>query len=202
MPLRDLVAAGRSTGLKTITAGSAGEYVPLRLDAAGHEEKAIAEIRDAVDRESEMEVEFAGGFFSNTRMMRELAVIMMVSVMLMYFILCAQFGSFLQPLIVLVEIPVDTAFALLTLLIFGQTLNLMSAIGIIVSCGIIVNDSILKIDAINELRESGMPLDEAIRTASRRRLRAIVMTSLTTVGAMVPVFFSSDMGSDLQRPSP
>lgn len=200
VPLRDLVAAGRSAGLKTITAGNAGEYVPLRLNAAGNEEKAIAEIRDAVDRENEMEVEFAGSFFSNTRMMREFAVIMLVSVMLMYFILCAQFGSFLQPLIVLVEIPVDTAFALLTLLIFGQTLNLMSAIGIIVSCGIIVNDSILKIDTINELRESGMPLDEAIRTASRRRLCAIVMTSLTTVGSMVPVFFSSDMGSDLQRP--
>lgn len=200
VPLRNLVTTGRNSGLKTITAGNSGEYVPLRLETVDNGEKTITEIRDAIDRESGMEVEFAGSFFSNTRMMRELAVIMLVSVMLMYFILCAQFGSFLQPLIVLVEIPVDTAFALLTLMIFGQTLNLMSAIGIIVSCGIIVNDSILKIDAINELRESGMPLDEAIRTASSRRLRAIVMTSLTTVGAMVPVFFSSDMGSDLQRP--
>ena len=85
--------------------------------------------------------------------MRELTVILLVSVMLMYFILCAQFESFLQPLIVLLEIPVDTFFALLALMIFGQTLNLMSAIGIIVTCGIVVNDSILKLDAINELRK-------------------------------------------------
>ena len=76
----------------------------------------------------------------------------------------------------------------------------MSAIGIIVTCGIVVNDSILKLDAINELRKGGMPLTEAIHTAGRRRLRAIIMTSLTTVFAMLPVLFTSDMGSELQRP--
>ena len=118
----------------------------------------------------------------------------------MYFILCAQFESFLQPLIVLLEIPVDTAFALLSLWLFGHTLNLMSAIGIIVTCGIVVNDSILKIDSINELRKGGMPLEEAIHTAGRRRLRAIIMTSLTTVFAMLPLLFTDDMGSELQRP--
>ena len=133
-------------------------------------------------------------------MIRELAVILLVSVMLMYFILCAQFESFIQPLIVLLEIPVDTFFALLTLLCFSQTLNLMSAIGIIVTCGIVVNDSILKLDAINELRKGGMPLLKAIHTAGQRRLRAIIMTSLTTIFAMVPVLFTSDMGSELQRP--
>lgn len=77
-------------------------------------------------------------------MMGELTVILFVSLLLMYFILCAQFESFLQPLIVLMEIPIDTAFALLALWVFGHTLNLMSAIGIIVTCGIVVNDSILK----------------------------------------------------------
>lgn len=120
-------------------------------------------------------------------MMGELTVILFVSLLLMYFILCAQFESFLQPLIVLMEIPIDTAFALLALWVFGHTLNLMSAIGIIVTCGIVVNDSILKMDAINELRKVGMPLVEAIHTAGRRRLRAIIMTSLTTIFAMVPL---------------
>ena len=132
--------------------------------------------------------------------MGELTVILFVSLLLMYFILCAQFESFLQPLIVLMEIPIDTAFALLALWVFGHTLNLMSAIGIIVTCGIVVNDSILKMDAINELRKAGMPLVEAIHTAGRRRLRAIIMTSLTTVFAMVPLLFTSDMGSEMQKP--
>lgn len=200
IPLRSLVTVGHSRDLKTITAGVAGEYVPIGLEVPGREAKVIETIRETVAADGSHEVEFAGGFFSNARMMRELTVILLVSVMLMYFILCAQFESFLQPLIVLLEIPVDTFFALLALMIFGQTLNLMSAIGIIVTCGIVVNDSILKLDAINELRKGGMPLSEAIHTAGRRRLRAIIMTSLTTVFAMLPVLFTSDMGSELQRP--
>ncbi|WP_289299890.1 efflux RND transporter permease subunit [Duncaniella muris] len=200
IPLRSLVMVGHSCDLKTITAGVAGEYVPIGLEVPGREAKVIETIRETVAADGSHEVEFAGGFFSNARMMRELTVILLVSVMLMYFILCAQFESFLQPLIVLLEIPGDIFFALLALMIFGQTLNLMSAIGIIVTCGIVVNDSILKLDAINELRKGGMPLSEAIHTAGRRRLRAIIMTSLTTVFAMLPVLFTSDMGSELQRP--
>lgn len=68
------------------------------------------------------------------------------------------------------------------------------------TCGIVVNDSILKIDTINELRKTGMSLEKAIHTAGQRRLRAIIMTSLTTIFAMVPVLFTSDMGSELQYP--
>lgn len=200
IPLRSLVSIGHSRDLKTITAGSAGEYVPVEFDEPGHENEIMEAIRKTVSDNGAHEVEFAGSFFSNTRMIRELSVILLVSVMLMYFILCAQFESFLQPLIVLLEIPVDTFFALLTLMAFSQTLNLMSAIGIIVTCGIVVNDSILKLDAINELRKEGMSLLKAIHTAGQRRLRAIIMTSLTTIFAMVPVLFTSDMGSELQRP--
>ena len=133
-------------------------------------------------------------------MIGELTVILFISILLMYFILSAQFESFVQPLIVLIEIPIDVAFALLLLWVCGHTLNLMSAIGIIVTCGIIINDSILKLDTINELRKGGMPLIEAIHEAGRRRLRAIIMTSLTTIFAMVPLLFSFDMGSELQKP--
>ncbi|WP_303643226.1 efflux RND transporter permease subunit [uncultured Duncaniella sp.] len=200
IPLRSLLTTESSRDLKTITAGSAGEYVPVGLNVAGHENEVMQKVREVAYDDGNYDVDFEGSFFSNAKMMNELTVILLVSVMLMYFILCAQFESFLQPLIVLLEIPVDTAFALLALMIFGQTLNLMSAIGIIVTCGIVVNDSILKLDAINELRKDGMPLVEAIHTAGRRRLRAIIMTSLTTIVAMLPVLFTSDMGSELQRP--
>ncbi len=198
--MRSLLTTESSRDLKTITAGSAGEYVPVGLNVAGHENEVMQKVREVAYDDGNYDVDFEGSFFSNAKMMNELTVILLVSVMLMYFILCAQFESFLQPLIVLLEIPVDTAFALLALMIFGQTLNLMSAIGIIVTCGIVVNDSILKLDAINELRKDGMPLVEAIHTAGRRRLRAIIMTSLTTIFAMLPVLFTSDMGSELQRP--
>ena len=200
LPLSHLVKVVPSEDLKSITAGKNGEYIPVRFFEVQDAPALMEQVKTAVHGTDVWEVDFSGSFFSNEKMMGELAVILLISVLLMYFILCAQFESFLQPLIVLVEIPIDIAFALITLWLFGHTLNLMSAIGIIVTCGIVVNDSILKIDSINELRKAGTPLFEAIHTAGRRRLRPIIMTSLTTIFAMVPLLFASDMGSELQKP--
>ena len=153
-----------------------------------------------VNKEKEWDAGFSGAIFSNRKMINELVVVLMVSILMMYFILCAQFESFVQPFIVLIEIPIDVASALLLLYLTGNSLNLMSAIGIIVSCGIIINDSILKIDIINTLVKAGRPIDEAIHTAGHRRLRSILMTSLTTILAMIPMLFTSDLGSELQIP--
>ena len=200
LPLSHLVKVVPSEDLKSITAGKNGEYIPVRFFEVQDAPALMEQVKTAVHGTDAWEGDFSGSFFSNEKMMGELAVILLISVLLMYFILCAQFESFLQPLIVLVEIPIDIAFALITLWLFGHTLNLMSAIGIIVTCGIVVNDSILKIDSINELRKAGTPLFEAIHTAGRRRLRPIIMTSLTTIFAMVPLLFASDMGSELQKP--
>lgn len=200
IPLSYLVRLVRDQDLKNISAGKNGEYVPLDYYAIDAPNAIIDKIKATVDATPGWEVEFTGSIFSNAKIMHEMVIVLLISIMLMFFILCAQFESFVQPLIVLIEIPLDTAFALITLWIFGHTLNLMSAIGIIVTCGIVVNDSILKIDAINELRKQGMPLIEAIHTAGMRRLRPIIMTSLTTIFAMVPLLFTSDMGSELQRP--
>jgi len=200
VPVSSLVKVQPSEDLKSITAGKNGEYIPIDFYGVEEPPELMESVKRTVQEADGWEVDFAGSFFSNEKMMGELTVILFVSILLMYFILCAQFESFLQPLIVLVEIPIDIAFALVTLWLFGHTLNLMSAIGIIVTCGIVVNDSILKIDSINELRKAGIPLMEAIHTAGRRRLRPIIMTSLTTIMAMVPLLFSSDMGSELQKP--
>ena len=200
IPLSSLVKVVSSEDLKSITAGKNGEYIPVSFFDVENAPKLMADVKQTVQETDGWEVDFSGSFFSNEKMIGELTVILFVAILLMYFILCAQFESFLQPLIVLVEIPIDIAFALTSLWLFGHTLNLMSAIGIIVTCGIVVNDSILKIDSINELRKTGTPLFEAIHTAGIRRLRPIIMTSLTTIMAMVPLLFSSDMGSELQKP--
>lgn len=200
IPLRELVRIVSDEDLKEITAGRNGEYIPVNFYNVENVPQVMDGVRCAVDKDSRWDVSFGGSFFSNKKMMGELTVILLISVLLMYFILCAQFESFLQPLIVLAEIPMDIAFGLVLLWATGHTMNLMSAIGIIVSCGIVVNDSILKLDSINELRREGMPLLDAIHTAGHRRLRAIIMTTLTTVFAMVPLLFTSDLGSEMQRP--
>lgn len=184
----------------SIVAGKDGEYIPLVYTTAAYPEQLVSDVRRAVDTDKRWRVGFSGTYFSNAEMMRELLVVLAVSILLMYFILSAQFESFTLPLIVLLEIPIDTAFALLLLMACGHTLNLMSAIGIITTCGVIINDSILKLDAIGELRRAGMPMMEAVHTAGRRRLRPIIMTSLTTILAMAPLLFAHDMGSELQKP--
>ena len=200
IPLRELVKIVPDEDLKEITANRNGEYIPIRFYNVKDAPQLMEQVREVVDENKHWDVSFSGSYFSNRKMIGELTVILLISILLMYFILCAQFESFLQPLIVLAEIPIDIAFGMVLLWALGHSLNLMSAIGLIVSCGIVVNDSILKLDGINELRREGMPLMEAIHTAGHRRLRAIIMTTLTTVFAMVPLLFTSDMGSELQRP--
>ena len=189
IPLRELVKVRPAEDLKTITAGRNGEYIPFRFYEVDDAPELMEKVKREADATGDWDTAFSGSFFSNRQMLDELVVILFISILLMYFILAAQF-----------EIPIDVAFALLLLWICGHTLNLMSAIGLIVTCGIIINDSILKLDAINELRKEGMPLLEAIHEAGRRRLRPIIMTSLTTIFAMVPLLFSFDMGSELQKP--
>ena len=200
VPIRSLVHRVTQEELKHITSGKDGEYIPVYLYGVADGDAVCRNVRSKLAEDNNVDVNFAGAYFSNQKMLRQLGVIMVISLLLMYFILCAQFENFVQPIIVLIEIPIDTAFALVVLWLSGQTLNLMSGIGIIVSCGIIINDSILKIDTINELRKGGMPLVTAVHEAGHRRLRAIVMTSLTTIGAIVPILFTNDMGSELQRP--
>ena len=200
IPLQDLVRVTPGEDLKTITAGKNGEYIPFSFYDVEDAEALMTDVKQELGKEQDWDIDFSGSFFSNQQMLDELVIILFISILLMYFILAAQFESFLQPLIVLLEIPIDVAAALLVLWLCGHTLNLMSAIGIVVTCGIIINDSILKLDAINELRKAGVPLLEAIHEAGRRRLRPIIMTSLTTIFGMVPLLFTFDIGSELQKP--
>ncbi len=225
VPLKSFITTYPAKDLKTITAGMAGEYVPLVYADTKQAEKIVERVKKSVDKgqvdkltrtsgtdssstrqlvnlstEQSWSTSFSGAFFSSHRMIDELVVVLFISLLLMYFILAAQFESFLQPLIVLAEIPIDLGFALVVMAVCGVSLNLMSAIGIVVSCGIIINDSILKLDMINVLRKEGVPLMEAIHAAGTRRLRSIIMTSLTTILAMVPLLFTHDLGSELQTP--
>jgi multidrug efflux pump subunit AcrB len=200
LPLSAFVEVTPATDLKTIFAGKSGEYIPFVFQHVDNADEVASKISEESRSRQGAEVSFSGSVFSNKKMLNELAVILLISILLMYLILAAQFENFVQPLIVLAEIPIDVAAALGLLMATGHSLNLMSAIGIIVTCGIIINDSILKVDVMNTLRKSGMPLMEAIHEAGRRRLKAILMTSLTSIVCMLPLFFSSNLGAELEKP--
>jgi multidrug efflux pump subunit AcrB len=200
-PLSGLVNIGREQQYKTIRASRNGEYVPLVAKASTLSVPAIIDkIKGGIRNTSVLQADFDGTWFHQKLLMNQLAVILVISLLLLYFILAAQFESFSQPLLVLIELPIDLSASLFMLWLFGETINLMSAIGIIVMCGIIINDSILKIDTINRTRADGYKVLDAIHIAGQRRLKPIIMTTLAMILEIVPFLFFGGLGNDLQRP--
>ena len=201
IPLSKIVRLNQGSDLKTITGGEQGEYIPLNIQAKDADvNKIMRKFKKILRIRNDFEVDFSGTYFEKQKMIKSLIFILLVSVLLLYFILAAQFESFSLPIIVLTEIVIDLFGALLLLMLFGQTLNLMSMIGIVVMTGIVINDSILKIDTINVLMKQGMEITEAIKEGGHRRLKPILMTSLTTIFSLLPFLFFSGLGADLQRP--
>ena len=131
---------------------------------------------------------------------RDLGWALLLSALLVYMILAAQFESFLDPLIITAVLPVGVLGAAITLAVSGHTVNIISLIGLVALLGISVNDAIVKVSTIRRLRGEGMPGRAAILEASRLRFRPIIMTTLTTVLAMVPMAIGIGTGEQIQRP--
>ncbi len=201
IPLSELVNIKRISGYKYLKGGKDDSYVALEYNINdSQEENFVSDVRQIIKHHPEMHVKFTGQLFENRTLFKELLVVMAVALLLLYFILASQFESILQPFIVFIEIPIDIAGALIILWLTGSSINIMSMIGIVVMTGIIINDSILKIDTINHLIHDGYSVLEAIHMAGKRRLKPIIMTSATTILAMIPFLWGSDMGSLLQKP--
>jgi multidrug efflux pump subunit AcrB len=125
---------------------------------------------------------------------------LLLSIALVYLVLVAQFESFLDPFIILFAIPPGLMGVLLILLLTGTTLNIMSLMGLIMMVGIVVSNSILIVDFSRSLWRSGIPLHEAVASASRIRLRPVLMTSLATVIGLIPMALKLGTGAEAYAP--
>ncbi|MDL2255308.1 efflux RND transporter permease subunit [Parabacteroides sp. OttesenSCG-928-G06] len=132
--------------------------------------------------------------------MRSLMFALILSIILVYMVLASQFESLLHPFTILLTIPLAVVGAILLFFATGTTINMMGFIGIVMLVGIAVNNSIILVDRINQLKLAGMELTEAIVEAGQQRIRPIIMTSLTTILALLPMTFSFGEGSSLRTP--
>jgi multidrug efflux pump subunit AcrB len=145
-------------------------------------------------------IHMRGSVLGMNRSFKSFGIGLVLSVILVYLILMAQFASFKDPLIILLAVPPGLIGVLLTLLLSGTTLNVMSLMGVIMMTGIVVSNSILIVDVTRVLRKEGMPIDEAVSMACRLRLRPILMTSLATILGMLPMAFTLEEGSEFYAP--
>jgi HAE1 family hydrophobic/amphiphilic exporter-1 len=155
---------------------------------------------EAIPRPTGYDLTVAGNYEEQEKAFDELMVSLVLALVLVYMVLASQYESLRDPLVIMLSVPVATVGVLLTLFLTDTTLNLQSAIGCIMLSGIAVNNAILLVDQTGRLRGEGMATREALGEAGRRRLRPILMTTLTTILALLPLALGIGEGADAQAP--
>jgi len=142
----------------------------------------------------------AGADTERERTSDELTLVLVLAAALMFLVLAGEFASFTIPLVVMLTVPLAGAGAVIFLWLTGQSLNAVSLIGIVVMIGMADNEAVVKLDAIRAFREQGLSVHEAIVRGGEQRLRAIAMTSITTVTGVLPLVFGWGSGGALYQP--
>ncbi len=208
-PLKTFIGLSYEDGPRFITADKAGIYQSVSFDENTTNIDELKQQLTPLAATIQYDISYQGRYFSNKEQINKLWLIFWVVLFLLYAILAIQYEDLLQPLIVMLTIPLGIFGSSLLLYLTGQTLNVMTCVGFIVILGLIVDDPTLKVDVLNRLfkkhQQMGKTMDdstleELIHEAGEICLKPLLMVSLTTTIAMVPVLLVGGIGNDLQKP--
>ena len=204
VPLRKFISLSEERPLRELTRRNQQRMVTISADLRGgsvddawHQARLVAA---DMDLPTGVRIVEGGERREMVQSFRDLGWAMLLAVLLVYMILAAQFESFVDPMLIAAVLPLGAAGALVTIAITNGSINILSLIGMVALLGIAVNDAIIKVDTMRRLRSEGVDGYEAILMASRLRLRPILMTSATTILAMIPMAIGMGGGEQLQRP--
>ena len=204
IPVGQLVLVNETRApVEVVRVGQRPVAVVEAVVEAGGTARASRDVREALERVDVppgMRWEVTGADEEQRRTTRELLLVAVLSVALVFLVLAGEFSSFSTPLVVMLTVPLAGAGGILLLWLTGQSLNAVSLIGIIVMIGIADNDAVVKLDAIRRFRAAGHSIDDSVILGGHQRLRAIAMTSLTTVTGVLPLVFGLGSGGELYQP--
>ena len=204
VPLGQLVQVSETRApLEVVRVGQRPVSIVEGLVEEGGTAKASADVQRvmaALTLPPSVTWQVGGADAERQRTSNELTLVLVLAAALMFLVLAGEFASFTIPLVVMLTVPLAGAGAIMFLWLTGQSLNAVSLIGIVVMIGMADNEAVVKLDAIRSLREQGLPVHEAIVQGGALRLRAIAMTSITTVTGVLPLVFGWGSGGALYQP--
>jgi HAE1 family hydrophobic/amphiphilic exporter-1 len=206
VPLSNIASYVEGTGPMTIKRENQGRVIHITAGAVSGTKLNILEgkvrslVTTEIPAEDDVIIEFGGGNTEMMKMMQNFLLIVVVAITLVFGIMASLFESFRDPFIVILTIPLSFIGIVAIYLITGEPFNIMTAVGLLVLVGVIVNNGIVLVDYTNMLRKRGYSLHDACVEAAGNRLRPILMTTLTTILGLLPMAFFPGEGSEMTAP--